>query len=119
MIYDPVIIALNKLRPGAQWTLTDSHLGVKWIEDSVGNLIPANIIWNDPSPIPSKEELDLEIQAAELDYKNTEYQRLRRPEYPPLEQLADALYWQAQGDSSKMTSYLAAVEAVKQKYPKE
>lgn len=46
------------------------------------------------------------------------YAELRRFEYPPIQDLADALYWQAQGDESKMVAYLAAVEAVKAAYPK-
>ena len=44
--------------------------------------------------------------------------RLRQAEYPPLADLADALYWQSKGDSSKMDAYNAAVEAVKQRFPK-
>lgn len=63
--------------------------------------------------IASKVE---ELQSA---YEATEYQRLREKEYPPLADLADALYWQAQGDETKMTAYVAKCEAVKQKYPKE
>lgn len=43
---------------------------------------------------------------------------LRRAAYPPLADLADATYWQSQGDASKMQAYLAAVKAVKAKYPK-
>jgi hypothetical protein len=43
---------------------------------------------------------------------------LRRAQYPPLSDLADALYWQAQGDESKMAAYLAAVQAVKDRFPK-
>ena len=43
----------------------------------------------------------------------------RQPEYPPLTDLADALYHQSKGDETKMTAYLAKCEAVKQKYPKE
>ena len=43
----------------------------------------------------------------------------RAPEYPPLTDLADALYHQSKGDETKMTAYLAKCEAVKQKYPKE
>lgn len=46
------------------------------------------------------------------------YAELRRREYPGPEMLADALYWQANGDDSKMKAYLAACEAVKMKYPK-
>lgn len=43
---------------------------------------------------------------------------LRRHAYPGPEVLADAMYWQAKGDDSKMTAYLAAVEAVKLQFPK-
>ena len=43
----------------------------------------------------------------------------RQAEYPPLTDLADALYHQSKGDETKMTAYLAKCEAVKQKYPKE
>ena len=42
----------------------------------------------------------------------------RRAAYPPLADLADALYHQAQGDASKLEAYLAAVAAIKDKYPK-
>jgi hypothetical protein len=48
-----------------------------------------------------------------------EYKGLRQPEYPPLTDLADALYHQSKGDETKLTAYLAKCEAVKQKYPKE
>jgi len=43
----------------------------------------------------------------------------RQAEYPPLTDLADALYHQSKGDETKLTAYLAKCEAVKQKYPKE
>ena len=43
----------------------------------------------------------------------------RQREYPPLADLADALYHQSKGDETKLTAYLAKCEAVKQKYPKE
>ena len=48
----------------------------------------------------------------------TAYQRQRAPEYPPLSDLADALYWASAGDSTKLDEYYAACEAVKAKYPK-
>jgi len=43
---------------------------------------------------------------------------LRRAQYPPLADLADALFWQSQGDDTKMDAYIAAVAAVKQRFPK-
>lgn len=48
-----------------------------------------------------------------------EYKGLRQAEYPPLTDLADALYHQSKGDETKLTAYLTKCEAVKQKYPKE
>lgn len=42
----------------------------------------------------------------------------RRAAYPPLEDLADALYWQAQGDESKMADYLTRCNKVKVLFPK-
>lgn len=47
-----------------------------------------------------------------------DYREKRRAEYPPLTELADALYWQQNGDTSKIEAYLAKVAAVKAKYPK-
>jgi len=48
----------------------------------------------------------------------TAYQRQRQPEYPPVTELADALYWASEGDTSKLDAYYAACAAVKAKYPK-
>jgi len=46
------------------------------------------------------------------------YLVLRANEYPPLTDLADAMYWSSQGDNTKLEAYYAACEAVKLKYPK-
>lgn len=62
--------------------------------------------------------VDLEIQKLYSEYMRFDYARKRRPEYPPLENLADALYWQSKGDDTKMVSYLQACDEVKNKYPK-
>ena len=68
-------------------------------------------------------ELDqalVDAAAAELaaEAAATQYQRDRRPEYPDLAVLADALYWSNQGDNTKLDEYYAACSAVKAKYPK-
>lgn len=52
------------------------------------------------------------------EWDRTEYERLRANEYPPLVNLADALYWNSRGDSSHLESYFDACEEVKNKYPK-
>ena len=46
------------------------------------------------------------------------YAQKRQRKYPPLADLADALYWQSQGDNTKMDEYIAAVKNVKMDYPK-
>lgn len=49
---------------------------------------------------------------------NEDYVKLRKQEYPALQELADALVHQANGNDEPMTRYLEACKAVKQKYPK-
>jgi hypothetical protein len=62
-------------------------------------------------------EIDMDAVNAWVD--SEAYKNKRAPEYPPLTDLADALYHQSKGDETKLTAYLAKCEAVKQKYPKE
>lgn len=98
--------ALISLYPGAQWTM----LGTEW----------SGLTWLDKTlPMPDEVTVMSEVARLQAEYDAVRYQRQRRPEYPPLEELADALYWQSQGDNTKMTAYLAAVQAVKDRYPKE
>lgn len=68
--------------------------------------------------LPSLTKARNELKRQQKEWAATEYQRLRAPEYPPLSNLADAVYWQAQGDDKPMNAYIAACEAVKKKYPK-
>jgi hypothetical protein len=97
--------ALLSLRPGAAWTLDgDQYEGITWLDEQQSK--------------PTKEELTLEADRIQAEYDSKEYQRLRAPEYPPMADYLDAVYWQSKGDNTKMDAYLAAVEAVKSKYPK-
>ena len=66
------------------------------------------------------DQVKVDAAAAELaaEVATTAYQRQRAPEYPPISDLADALYWASEGDDSKLTAYYAACAAVKAKYPK-
>ena len=97
--------ALESLYPGIQWSLYGND--------------PDRIIWHtEPTRRPAREELQAEVARLQSEYDAKLYQRQRAPEYPPLSDLADALYWQSQGDSEPMARYVAACEAVKAKYPK-
>lgn len=90
--------------------------------DSNGNInatTPKNIeLFDKTVRVPTKFEIETEVLRLQEEWEAKEYQRLRRQEYPTMDILADALYWQQQGDNSKMQAYLAAVEEVKNKYPK-
>lgn len=115
--------ALRALKPKAKWALDGDD--IQWVEElgedgsPTGVILTPNFQWlDDTQSKPTQAEVDAEIDNQKQLFNNSEYQRKRQPEYPPLADLADALYWQAQGDESKMTVYLAAVDAVKQKYPK-
>lgn len=97
---------------------------MEWNEtiDINGNIIqttPKNVqLFVEGVSLPTKDEIEAEVARLESEWEAKEYQRLRQPEYPSMDVLADALYWQQQGDNSKMQEYLAAVQQVKNKYPK-
>ena len=114
---DQVILSLA---PTAKFGLTGIEIEfVEEIVDGVLTTTTPNLQWFDPSVTkPTKQQILAERARLQAELDATEYQRKRQPEYPPLGDLADAIYWQNEGDSSKMTAYLAAVEAVKVKYPK-
>jgi hypothetical protein len=99
--------AISSLRPGCSWRL-------------VGDDIIENLEWSDQNNFspPTEEEVLEEAERLKLEYRNLEYQRQRAPEYPDLKELADALYWNSQGDTSKLEEYYSKCEKVKNKYPK-
>ncbi len=79
-----------------------------------------DITWKDGHSTTDIEKNQIRVEVARLqaEYDSKEYQRLRSFEYPPLADLADAMYWSSQGDNTKLEAYYTACEAVKQKYPK-
>lgn len=105
---EPVVFAIKKLKPGSKFGFSKNSAGMQTIDAD-------HLIWlDDLVDAPTKEEILAEVARQESE----KYKGLRAAEYPPLADLADAVYWQAQGDDTKMTAYLAAVDAVKQQYPK-
>lgn len=94
--------ALQSLRPGAEWVLRGEVL--EWMDSNQTE--------------PTEAEIQAEIARLQADYDSKQYQRQRAPEYPSMADLADALYWNSTGDSTKLDEYYAACAAVKAKYPK-
>ena len=68
----------------------------------------------------SLEKSKIDAARAELDsdYAKVKYKDDRKPLYPPLEDFADAMYWNSKGDSTKLEAYYAACEKVKTDNPK-
>jgi len=59
-----------------------------------------------------------QIDAARVELNKLNYKADRQFLYPPLEDFADAMYWNSKGDSSLLTAYYAACEKVKTDNPK-
>lgn len=116
--------ALNLIRPNCSWSINGDTIIWNPVLDEnkqpTGKFYSDNFYWSTDNnqAIPTKEEIEDAVSVIRSQFESQKYQRARKLEYPPIEDLADALYWQSQGDDSKMTKYIAAVEAVKQKYPK-
>ena len=97
--------ALTELEPNAEFAVNgDVYSGIQWFSSDI--------------ELPSESAVNAKIAELEAQDAALQYRELRRPEYPPLTDLADAIFWQQQGDDSKMAAYVAACEAVKAKYPK-
>lgn len=94
--------ALMSLTPGAQWVLQGEALeGLEWLDQNVKR--------------PSDKDINDEIFRLQEEYDALEYQRLRKPEYPPVEDYIDGI---VKGDQDQVDAYIAACLAVKEKYPK-
>jgi hypothetical protein len=100
-------IAIRNLYPKVQVILNDGDDGE--IFDGQGNDISNQI---------DKELVRIEVERLTNEINKNKYKFLRKKEYPPQENLADALYWASKGDDTKLNEYYAACEAVKNLYPK-
>lgn len=77
-----------------------------------------NIDWYDEREKPSKETLEAAYQQFLKHKKSQEYASKRFDLYPSWRVLADAIYHQQKGDSSKMEEYIRLCDNVKQMHPK-
>ena len=65
-----------------------------------------------------QSKIDAARVTLNADYAKVKYKDDRKPLYPPLEDFADAMYWNSKGDSTKLEAYYAACEKVKTANPK-
>lgn len=72
------------------------------------------------SQIPTQEEIETRFTELNDAWVANEYQRHRARLYPPVSELADALYHREKtGDNSKVDAYIAACDEVKAAFPKD
>ena len=91
--------ALLKLRPGAAWTITATGLE-----------------WHDTEQVqPSEDEISLAIAQVMDEEQRNLYKRQRLFAYPPITDYIDGV---VKGDQSQIDAYIAACQAIKDKYPK-
>lgn len=97
-----IVDALQTLTPGAQWVLSgDEYSGLQWFDENQEQ--------------PTEEALLAEAERLQAEWDALEYQRLRKPEYPPIEDYVDGI---VKGDEAQVQAYIEACLAVKAKYPK-
>ena len=95
--------ALSLLSPTAKWMCEGPEIyeNIKWLPGDYYK--------------PTKQEIEQKIAELNKQWIDTEYQRLRQPEYPPITDYLDGV---VKGDQQQIAAYIAACQAVKAKYPK-
>jgi hypothetical protein len=91
--------ALRSLCPGAEWSI-----------------LAGEITWLDTEQTqPTQEEIVQEIAKLEYEKEVNEYKTKRQAEYPNYAEYLDGV---VKGDQDQIDAYIAACQAVKDKYPK-
>ena len=99
--------AILSLRPNAKWGLIgNDYEGIVWKEPPV---------FQGGQPKPTREEIEVELIRLQKEWEDTEYQRLRLPEYPDFKEYLDGI---VKGDQEQIQAYIDKCLAVKAKYPK-
>lgn len=73
------------------------------------------IDWQDERDRPTDAEILAEVDEVWSAWNAEEYKRLRKPEYPPIEDYIDGV---VKGDQAQIDAYIAACQAVKTRFPK-
>ena len=88
--------ALESLKPGAEWLLTDDKL--EWLDTKQTE--------------PTQEEIDAEIERLQAEYDAQAYARNRKADYPSYAEQFDILYHQG------ISGLKAELKKTKDKFPK-
>ena len=85
------------------------------VPNAVVTILGDKILWNDERTQPTEEDIVQKIAELEYEEEVKEYQRQRAAEYPAY---ADYLDGVVKEDQDQIDAYIAACQAVKNKYPK-
>lgn len=97
-----VPLALQSLRPGAQWVLRgEAYSGLEWMDEEQVQ--------------PSEQDILDEIERLKILKEKLKYRRDRKAEYLPLEEQLDLLYWDGVNGTTDWSNHVAEIKA---KYPK-
>lgn len=98
--------ALVALRPDAQWSINDDHQyeDIEWLDTEQTK--------------PTKVQIEAKIQEIQAAWEALEYQRQRAVTYPKFDTQLDMLYHDIKNGTLDSGSWVTAIEAVKQQFPK-
>lgn len=100
--YVNIAQALDSLRPAKKWYFWgETYDDLKWEDETC-----------EP---PTREEVEAEMARIQAEFDATEYQLKRVNEYPDFKEYLDGI---VKGDQAQIDAYIAACQAVKDKYPK-
>ena len=90
--------AIKNLRPTSTFSVGDTYDTLNWLDNF--------------TPPPTEEEVAAEVARLANQWTNTEYQRLRATEYPPMADQLDMIF------HGGLEAWKSEIQAVKDKYPK-
>lgn len=93
-------IILNKIRPGAAWSISGTDL--------------KNLNWMDNSPKPTQKEIKDAWKEISIEIENEKMSRLRAQAY---REESDPLFFKYQRGEASREDWLNLIEEIKQRYP--
>jgi len=94
--------AIKKINPNAEFSVNANDIN--------------QITWHNGTPPISKEDIQAKIIELQAEYEANQYQRDRAKEYPSIQDQLDMQYWDKVNGTN---TWQDAINAVKNKYPKE
>jgi len=99
---DKIIKAILKINPNAQVTIRGDDIN--------------SIEWHNGTTPISKADIQAKMVELQAEYEANQYQRDRAKEYPSIQDQLDMQYWDKVNGTN---TWQDAINAVKNKYPKE